>query len=368
MVKVMRTPRTVDLEITSRCNARCRYCYYMNNEGVAYEDLPTQVWLNFLEELGRAKVMDVCLAGGEPLARPDIVELIDGIVRNRMRFQLLTNGRLVTRQLAGYLKGTKRCDSVQVSLDGSTAEVHESMRGAGSFRPAVDAIEVLQDAELPVTVRVTVHARNVDDLPAVAHVLLDEIGLPSFSTNAISSLGTHTKYDDGVFLTPAQRLRAMQVLAALDEAYPGRIQASAGPLAEWHMFRDMESARLLGESIPGRGNLVGCGCIFSRIAVRADGAFVPCVMLPQMILGTIGQDSLEQVWRDSQALNALRSRTTISLDSFAECQGCDYVELCTGNCAGTALSILSDANRPSPEGCLRRFKGQLAQEGLGLWQ
>jgi molybdenum cofactor biosynthesis enzyme MoaA len=66
MDKVMRTPRAVDLEITSRCNARCRYCYYLNNEGVDYQDLPTKKWLAFFEELGRAKVMQVCLAGGEP--------------------------------------------------------------------------------------------------------------------------------------------------------------------------------------------------------------------------------------------------------------------------------------------------------------
>ncbi len=37
---VMRTPRTLDIEITARCNLRCRYCYFFNNPAVDYRDLP----------------------------------------------------------------------------------------------------------------------------------------------------------------------------------------------------------------------------------------------------------------------------------------------------------------------------------------
>ncbi len=363
MTEVMKRPRSVDLEITSRCDARCRYCYCMNNEGVAYHDLPAQRWLDFLDECGRAKVMRVCIAGGEPFMRDDLFEIIDAVVRNHMRFQILTNGRKVTPEVAQRLKDTRRCDSVQVSLDGSAAEVHESMRGVGSFEPALRAIKTLHAAGLPTTVRVTVHAQNIEDLPNIARLLLEEIGLPSFSTNSISSLGTKAKYA-GLFMTAAQRLRAMQVLATLDAQYPGRIQATAGPLAEFKMFHEMEFARLRGETIPGRGRLVGCGCFHERLAVRADGAYAPCVMLPQMILGYIGQDALLDVWRNSDALNALRQRIYLPLASFAECRGCEYLEMCTGNCAGTALSDLGDANRPSPEGCLRQFRDTLHTEGL----
>lgn len=366
-IHVMPTPRKVDLEITSRCNARCKYCYYLNNEGVVYEDLPTSRWLEFFDELGRAKVMRVSLCGGEALIREDIFELIEGIVKNRMRFDLLTNGRLVTREKARWLRDTKRCESVQVSLDGSRAEVHDSMRGKGSFEPAVRAIRILKDEGLSTTVRVTIHRHNIEDLPATAKLLLEEIGLPEFSTNSASSLGTRDKYGDSVLLTPAQRLRAMRVMAALDEKYPGRIEASAGPLANWKGFHEMEAARVSSKPIPGRGRLVACGCVSSRISIRADGAYVPCVMLPQMVLGYIGKDPLEEVWRHAPQLNGLRRRSQIPLDAFQECRGCDYLQSCTGNCPGNALSLLGDANRPSPDDCLQRFKQELAVEGLSLW-
>ena len=91
--KIMRTPRNMDLEITSRCNLRCRYCYYFDNAEVDYHDLPTDEWLKFFDELGQCAVMDVTIQGGEPFIRKDLPELLKGIIRNGMRYSILTTFR-----------------------------------------------------------------------------------------------------------------------------------------------------------------------------------------------------------------------------------------------------------------------------------
>lgn len=366
-LKVMRTPRSLDLEITSRCNAECRYCYYLNNPDVDYTDLSTTSWLAFFAELARCQVMNVTLQGGEPLIREDFLTLVDGVVANHMRFSLLTNGSLMTRPIAEHLKATGRCDKIQVSLDGSTAEIHEKLRGKGTFQPALSAIKLLQSLEIPVTVRVTIHPGNVDDLAHITHLLLNDLQLSSFSTNAASSLGGSEKYDSESLLTPLERLKAMRSLAELEEAYPGRIQASAGPLADWHMFRAMEEARQSGQPVPGRGRLVGCGCIFDRLAVRSDGAIIPCVMLPQMVLGRLGEDRLDDVWLHAPALHEMRCRSSLSLSSFDDCLDCSWLESCTGNCPGTAYSLTGEVNRPCPETCLKRFQEELTALGESLW-
>ena len=368
MPPLMRTPRSLDLEITSRCNAACRYCYYLNNDGVTYADLPTQRWLDLFRELAEGAVMRVCLQGGEPLLREDFFELVDAIVENRMRFSVLTNGSLLTPVVAGRLRETGRCDEVQVSLDGSVAAVHESLRGPGTFAPALAAIRALQAADVPVTVRVTVHPGNVDDLANVARLLLDDLGLPAFSTNAASALGSAGKYGAEVLMTPLERLRAMRTLVELEGRYPGRIQANAGPLADWQMFHAMEQARRDNAPIPGRGALVGCGCVFEKLAVRADGRYVPCVMLPTLTLGEIGRDSLVKVWQQTTELQALRSRRDIRLDSLDECRDCPWVASCTGSCPGMAQALTGAVDRPCPQSCLRRFVAELEREGEPLWR
>ncbi|MFC1829068.1 radical SAM protein, partial [Thermodesulfobacteriota bacterium] len=125
----MRTPRSVDIDITNRCNLRCRYCYHFSSPGDVDQDLPANEWLKFFEELNDCAVMNVILAGGEPFFRKDLKELIAGIVKNRMRYSVLSNGTLITDEIAAFLHSTGRCDGVQISIDGSKPETHDVGRG-----------------------------------------------------------------------------------------------------------------------------------------------------------------------------------------------------------------------------------------------
>jgi SynChlorMet cassette radical SAM/SPASM protein ScmE len=353
---LMRTPRTLDIEITARCNLRCRYCYFFNNPAVEYRDLATDEWLKFFDELGSLGVMNVILAGGEPFIREDLNTLLEGIVRNRMRFSLLSNGTLIDDEIAAFITSTGRCDNVQVSMDGSCAAVHDSCRGKGSFDDAIRGIRTLQRHRVNVAVRVTIHHHNVDDLENIAHFLLEELGLPGFGTNSAGYLGTCRLNANDVMLTITERRLAMVKLLRLTEKYPGRISASAGPLAEGRVWRRMEEARAQNApAFPNRGRLTACGCPSSKIAVRADGAIVPCSMLAHSELGRINNDSLAEIWQHSPTLNKLRSRHMIPLAGFEFCAGCSYIPYCTGNCPGLAYTITRQVDHPSPDACLRRF-------------
>lgn len=353
---LMRTPRSVDIEITSRCNLRCRYCYYYDNAAVDYHDLPTEEWLRFFEELGRCAVMRVALQGGEPTVRRDLPVLLEGIVRNGMRFSILSNGALIDDDLAEAIAESGRCDAVQISVDGSCAETHDACRGEGAFAGAVQGIRLLQRHDVPVAVRVTIHRHNVHDLSDTARFLLEDLGLPSFSTNAAGYLGSCRLQTDEVLLTPQQRVTAMETLLRLSEAYDGRISAQAGPLAEARTWRRMEEARSQGAPpFPNGGYLTGCGCPSSKLAVRADGTIVPCSMLAHVELGRINRDPLVEMWQHSPALERLRRRRTIPLSTFDFCRDCPYTMYCTGNCPGLAYTLTGQVNHPSPDACLRAF-------------
>lgn len=355
-VRLMRAPRSVDIAITARCNARCLYCYHFDTPGMAYDDLPTAEWLTFFEELGRLGVMDVILAGGEPFLRPDFEELLAGVVAARMRFSVLSNGALLTDEMAAYIAATGRCNGVQISVDGPAAAVHDAARGAGSFEGAVRALGILRRHGVPRQVRVTVHHFNVDHLEATAELLLDELGLPSFGTNAAGYLGSCKVHADGLQLTVEERERAMRSLVAIEQRYPGRVTATAGPLADARMWARMAAAREAGAPAFGNGGrLTACGCPWTKLAVLADGSVTPCTLLPHLVLGHVNRDDLGELWRSHPVLQAHRARSQTPLDAFEFCAGCEYVPYCTGNCPGPAYTLTGEVDHPSPDSCLRDF-------------
>jgi SynChlorMet cassette radical SAM/SPASM protein ScmE len=352
----MKTPRSVDLAITNRCNLRCTYCSHFTGAGDVGQDLPKEEWLQFFEELNRCAVMNVTLQGGEPFCRKDLPDLIEGIVRNRMRFNILSNGTLINDEMAAFLASTGRCDGVQVSIDGSIPVTHDACRGEGNFLKAMRGINSLQKYNVPVPVRVTIHKHNVKDLENIARLLLEEVGLPSFSTNAASYMGLCLQNAEQVQLTAEERTLAIETLLRLTMKNNGRISATAGPLAEGKDWLEMEKALREGqESIDGRGYLSGCNGPMNTLAVRADGVIVPCGQMSHIELGRINRNNLQDVWQGHPELKKLRERHKIPLSDFEFCQGCEYIPYCTGNCPALAYTILGKENHPSPDACLKRF-------------
>lgn len=350
----------MDIAITGRCNLSCRYCYYADDMA-ARSDLPTERWLSFFDELGRLAVLRVYITGGEPLCRPDLFELIDGIVANRMRYSLLTNGTLITENVLSQFETGKRrirLDQVQVSIDGSCAEIHDKSR-PNSFERASRGLRLLVEAGFPTTVRVTVNRHNVDDLEEIAHLLLGEIGIRSFSTNEAFPCGIMERQAESIMLTPPQRLRAMETLVRLAELNEGRVTAAAGPLALAREFRRIEEGLAAGRSgIPGRGTLCACNAVFSKLSVHPDGTIVPCQILGTLRLGSIGVDDLERIWLEHPTMKELRLRHNIPLQTLETCRDCAYQGFCTGGCPAGAVSLTGELNARNPMECYRVHKGE----------
>lgn len=359
-MRLMPSPRHVDIAVTGRCNLACRYCFYAD-EMVGRSDLPTERWLEFFKELGTLGVMTVCLTGGEVFTRPDLFELIDGVIANRMRYDMLSNGTLITEELLEkFAAGRRRLrlNSIQISVDGATAEVHDKSRPQ-SFARALHGLRLLREAGFPASVRVTINRHNVDDLENIARLLLEEIGLESFSTNEAYACGATDRCAETVILTPAQRNRAMATLTQLNERYEGRIEASAGPLTLARDLAQIDEMIAAGEhGLPGRGRLASCGGVFSKLAVLHDGTIVPCHVLPTLHLGRVGVESLREIWLRHPTMIALRNRREIPLSALPTCVDCLYQGFCLGGCPGGAVYAHGDFNTRNPMNCYRVMRGE----------
>lgn len=356
-------PRSLEVAVTGRCNLRCSYCFYAD-EMAALKDLPKERWISFFGELGGLAVQRVTLCGGEPFIRPDLFDLIDGVIENKMRYSLLSNGTLIDEEtIEAFDEGKRRLrlDSIQISIDGSSAEVHNKSRPPSSFEPALRGLRLLVDAGLPATVRVTVNKHNIDDLENVARLLIDDLGLPGFSTNQAQFMGSARCDGDGIMLTGDERLKAMEVLTKLNEVYEGKIGAQAGPLAVARDFAEIEErlSKKLSKNeggMEGRGTLSSCGGVFSKMDVLHDGTMVPCNMLPALTMGVIGVNPLQEAWQRHPSINVLRWRRNIPLSSLETCRDCRYASFCTGGCPAAVMAKTGRLNAADPDSCYRIYR------------
>lgn len=355
-------PNEVELQLTGRCNLSCRYCYYADSMKNVKTEVATERWLEFFGEMGNLGVRRVTLSGGEVFVRPDFFTLLDGIITNKMRYKILTNGTLVTEDVVEALSTGKRrirMDAVQVSIDGSCAEVHDQSRPPASFSRAVRGLRLLKGAGFPVTVRVTLNHHNIDDLDNIAHLLLEDIGLDGFSTNGTEAMGNARCDGEAIMLTKSDKLRAMKALTRLNEEYNGRISAAAGPLAEARTFKDLEERVARGEKFKkGRGKMSSCGGVFNKMAVLHDGTMVPCNMLPTLVMGVIGMHPLKDAWQKSPAINVVRRRRDVPLTALSTCRDCSYTGFCAGGCPASVMADTGQLLGRDVRGCYRVHIGE----------
>jgi MoaA/NifB/PqqE/SkfB family radical SAM enzyme len=125
--------------------------------------MTAEQWCDVLHELGRLGTMRVKFQGGEPTLHPDFRELTKAARDAGMITATVTNGSVVARkpELLDYL------EEIVVSLDSLRPEVHDGLRGAGSFEAATGAIEVALERRIRTYVNMALTQENVSDLEAM---------------------------------------------------------------------------------------------------------------------------------------------------------------------------------------------------------
>lgn len=186
--------RYLELLLTDRCNLRCRHCYLGEPRGA---DLPFEEAVRLLDQFDRLGGLRLLLSGGEPLLHPDFWRLNELLPRWSFRSVLLTNGVLIDPAAARDLA----VQEVQVSLDGLEPS-HDALRGTGSFRAALAALEHLGAAGITVSVATMAHRGNRTDFPELAR-LLDHLGVAEWNVDAPAAAGRAQK---GALLLSPQEL------------------------------------------------------------------------------------------------------------------------------------------------------------------
>lgn len=326
--------KSVFLHLTTRCNLRCAHCYAA---APAAKDLPAPVVFRVIDELKSLGGGSVTLSGGEPLLHPDIRRILKHAASTGLHIQLLSNGTLIDKETAELLAGEADV-SVQISVDGSTPELHDAARGAGAFVRTLRGLDALRKAGLTdrLTLSTTVMRQNLHDLPDIVR-LAQALGIPKVRFLPLRRVGR-----------AAESWSAAEAHVGVED-YEGIFDA----FSPMKGFRSpgIEVARGLGGFIlePPEGETCDhIWCPVGRtLTLSVDGDAFPCVLMmrPEFRLGNIHRDGLGEMIRSAAMLHAcemLAQRRNL----IPKCTACLWKNFCQAGCMGQALDETDTVTEP----------------------
>lgn len=208
------------LSVTDRCDLRCTYCQPAGGLScLAREDLLDRRELVLLcRVLTGMGVRKIRLTGGEPLVRPDVVDLVREIrpLAGLEQLVMTTNGTHL-EELASDLR-LAGLDRVNISIDSLRPDRYRRITRGGDLARCRAGIEAALAAGFPVKLNVVVMAGvNEDEIPAFAALARE---LP-VEVRFIEYMPTGGDLAGADLLVPAGRV--LELLAAgadLQEAVP----------------------------------------------------------------------------------------------------------------------------------------------------
>jgi len=315
---ILTAPLEVCLGITNKCNLQCKHCLGSNTRRTP--DLTTPELLGIIQQLKELKVLNISVFGGEPLTREDFFEILDATDNLRVGVSLNTNGTLITRKVAKRLAGS-RIKFYVVSLDGSCAEVHDALRGKGSFNAVIEGIRNLIAEECKVLVSTTVTRINQNDLTNIA-LLARRLGTYQLRLNTVECVGRAVCFQDGVIMDPAEKFKLADQARLLKQTFGSFL---TGSLVQVYDLMD-EMAQQPQAKFPLTISTCGAGTI--KCLIRPDGWVTPCEILWDVKAGNLREQSLFEIWHRSPVLNEFRRPFEIQEGEIPECNGCSYLRLC----------------------------------------
>lgn len=311
-------PLVMYIHLTARCNLKCPYCYNQEHRKTIWKQ-PVgnrKQFFRLVDEAAELGFREIKLTGGEVLLNPDTLAIARRAKTKGLRVNLLTNGTLMTRELAREIAET--VDAVSLSLDSPRPEEHDPVRGSGTHAKVLRAIDWLREAGLEY-----LHLNSV-----VTPVNKDSV--EDFLTYAWDDLG-------------AQKvtMAASNIVVDDPEGQRGARQYQLEP-AE---VRDVLERRQAWETEHWGGKPVRpsslrrtqCGAANGVISVDSDGKLYPCQTMhsPELACGNVFETSLEEVLATSKLLQRVKHLTADYLD---ECKTCAMRYLCAGGCRQEAYS------------------------------
>ncbi|MCA9710252.1 MAG: radical SAM protein [Myxococcales bacterium] len=340
----MSRPRvdSLAIELTSHCNQRCSYCYnaWRADNGRTVGALPHAELLALVERaLTELRLDHVTLTGGETFARADVFDVIDLVARHGVDVQIISNGGLVddatAQRLAPY---PIRC--VQITLNGSTAALHDGHVGGEHFEATLEGIRALRRHGVPVAGCIVVTRRNAGVVGEILD-LFAGLGVQLVALSRFSPAGYAAAHVAELLPSRSDMLAALEQAEARgrDRGLEIQVTMPVPPCVIDHA--DYPHVRFGACPI---------GTEAQELALGPRGELRSCTLHTEA-LGDARTQSFAE-------LLATPARTAYRDVTPEFCAPCPHKRSCLGGCGAAAASVMGDPRGLDP------FVAQHVDDGL----
>jgi AdoMet-dependent heme synthase len=306
--------------LTEQCNLSCRHCYQQSGRteqvtpadaekivDQAYDTIRT-----WSDTYGIDFSPSFNVTGGEPFLFSHLPNILSYLKARGFDIFLLTNGTMIDRDRALMIADIP-VQGVQVSIEGPH-EIHDLIRGKGSYKKAMDGVGHLLEANVSVTLNVTLSDLNCDYVNQLTDLAIST-GAQRLGFSRLVPCGKGRDLLGNMIAKEKLRCIYEEVLALGNE----KVRISTGDPIASQIGAEIDDEHT---DIP----LGGCAAGVSGITILPDGTLTPCRRLG-IPIGNIFKTSFREIWAGSPVLESLRTKTSYkgkcgSCPRWSQCRGC----------------------------------------------
>ncbi|MHB0969462.1 MAG: radical SAM protein [Thermoanaerobaculia bacterium] len=330
-------PSVIVWEPTRACDLTCIHCRAAAQPRRSAFELTTEEGFRLIDQIADLRPGLFVLSGGDPLKRPDIYNFVEyAEARGLITSLNVSPTALLNADAIAELKA-RGLARLAISLDGSTAEIHDAIRGIeGSFDVTIRALRTATLLGIPVEVNTSLIRETLSEIDALT-TLIDALGAVTW--NVFFPVPAGPDDADGM-------MSAEEAEAAFEKLYENwlRVDFQVEPVEAPHyrryiLQREAERVHRSTPAIARRAKARGVETVLfiSHLGDVCASGFLP------LAAGNIRRTPLETIYRESPLFAHVRNTDTLQ----GRCGACEYRDICGGSRA-RAYALTGDVMAEDP--------------------
>jgi len=322
-------PLALIAEITHRCPLHCVYCSNPLELAAVNSELSTAEWLDVFQQAGKLGMLHAHFTGGEPLARPDLTELIAGARRAGLYTNLITSGiGLADARLKALVDAG--LDHIQISFQDSREGAANWIAGAKAHAHKIELSRQIRQHKIAFTVNLVVHRQNIDHIEEMIS-FIEQLAPERMEIAHTQYYGWELKNRAALLPTRVQLEKATEAVASAEKRLAGRIRIDF-VVPDYY-------ARFPKACMGGWGRRL--------MLINPAGKVLPChaaETIPGMTFENVRDQTLDAIWQQSSSFQRFRGEEWMP----EPCRSCDQRTVDFGGCRCQALLLTGDAAATDP--------------------